>query len=330
MKRRVSRSSSPSRKRAWVAAHAALRAAVRQAQERALPRHPHGERGALAERHRRVVADAALRRAEHARVLHAVAGKTATEPSSQAHRNRDRQRALREAQHLARPPAGSRPRSSAPSSWPSAVRKSGSSSSGGRCGAVSGAVVTERSLRSRLRLDRERQTVPLDDAHLDAGVCSGLARRVPELPVEPHLPAWPAFAHGHRAPADERLGPGLDLAPPRVISQNQVSPTSTRPPTTTSTSPHGEGTTNTARKSETMKITAGKRYLPNGGRTGKLAASGTQATTTGEPHGVHPDPLDPDPDVRPSPRASSSCPSRATSASRRRASPARASSASRA
>ena len=45
-----------------------------QAQERALPRHPDRERRALAERDLRVVADAALRRAEHGRVLDAVAG----------------------------------------------------------------------------------------------------------------------------------------------------------------------------------------------------------------------------------------------------------------
>ena len=42
---------------------AALRAAVGETEERALPSHPHGERGALAERDVRVVADAALRRA---------------------------------------------------------------------------------------------------------------------------------------------------------------------------------------------------------------------------------------------------------------------------
>ena len=41
------------RELARVAAHAALRAAVRQAQERALPGHPHRERGALAEVDRR-------------------------------------------------------------------------------------------------------------------------------------------------------------------------------------------------------------------------------------------------------------------------------------
>ena len=57
-----------------VAADAALGAAVGQAQERALPGHPDRERGALAERDLRVVADAALRRAEHARVLDAIAG----------------------------------------------------------------------------------------------------------------------------------------------------------------------------------------------------------------------------------------------------------------
>ena len=54
------------------AAHAALRAAVGQAQQRALPGHPHRERRALAEADVRVVADAALRRPEHRRVLHAV------------------------------------------------------------------------------------------------------------------------------------------------------------------------------------------------------------------------------------------------------------------
>ena len=59
---------------ARIAANAALRAAVRKPEERALPRHPHRERGALAERHLRVVADAALRRAGDARVLDAVAG----------------------------------------------------------------------------------------------------------------------------------------------------------------------------------------------------------------------------------------------------------------
>ena len=60
------------RELARVAAHAALRAAVRQPQQRALPGHPHRERRALAEVDGVVVADAALRRAEHRRVLHPV------------------------------------------------------------------------------------------------------------------------------------------------------------------------------------------------------------------------------------------------------------------
>ena len=49
-----------------VAAEAALGAAVGQPQERALPGHPHRQRGAFAERDLGVVADAALRRPEHA------------------------------------------------------------------------------------------------------------------------------------------------------------------------------------------------------------------------------------------------------------------------
>ena len=56
------------------AAHAALRAAVGQAEQRALPGHPHRERRALAERDVGAVAKAALRRAHRQRVLHAVAG----------------------------------------------------------------------------------------------------------------------------------------------------------------------------------------------------------------------------------------------------------------
>ena len=58
---------------ARIAAHAALGAAVGKAQQRALPRHPDRERSALAERDLRVVADAALRRAEHGGVLDAIA-----------------------------------------------------------------------------------------------------------------------------------------------------------------------------------------------------------------------------------------------------------------
>ena len=56
------------------AAHAALGAAVGQPEQRALPRHPHRQRGAFAERDVGAVAKAALRRAHRQRVLHAVAG----------------------------------------------------------------------------------------------------------------------------------------------------------------------------------------------------------------------------------------------------------------
>ena len=78
-----------------VAPNAALRATVRQSQQRALPGHPHSQRGALAERDLRVVADAALRRAHHARVLHAVAGEDDARAVVELHRARDDDRALR-------------------------------------------------------------------------------------------------------------------------------------------------------------------------------------------------------------------------------------------
>ena len=85
---------------ARVAADAALRAAVRQAQERALPRHPDRERGALAERHLRVVADPALGRPEHGRVLDAVAGEDDAAAVVELDRDGEHDRALRVAEAL--------------------------------------------------------------------------------------------------------------------------------------------------------------------------------------------------------------------------------------
>ena len=57
-----------------IADDAALAAAERDVRDGALPGHPRRERGHLVERHVRVIADAALRRAERDVVLHAVAG----------------------------------------------------------------------------------------------------------------------------------------------------------------------------------------------------------------------------------------------------------------
>ena len=88
---------------ARVAADAALRAAVRQAQQRALPRHPDRERRALAERDLRVVANAALRRAEHARVLHPVAGEDDARAVVELDRARDDDRPLGVAEPLGDP-----------------------------------------------------------------------------------------------------------------------------------------------------------------------------------------------------------------------------------
>ena len=85
---------------ARVAADSSLRPAVREAEQRAFPRHPHGERGALAERYLEVVADTALRRPEDARVLDAIPGKHDPVPLVHPDRDADDDRALRIAQAL--------------------------------------------------------------------------------------------------------------------------------------------------------------------------------------------------------------------------------------
>ena len=61
------------RKRAGVYGHAAFRAAVRQAGERAFPAHPDGERGHFAKSHAGVKAHASLGRSKGEVMLHAVA-----------------------------------------------------------------------------------------------------------------------------------------------------------------------------------------------------------------------------------------------------------------
>ena len=68
-----------------VADDAALRAPVRDADDRALPGHPHRERLHLVEGDRRVVADAALPRAAGGVVLHAVPGEHLDDPVRHAH-----------------------------------------------------------------------------------------------------------------------------------------------------------------------------------------------------------------------------------------------------
>ena len=71
-----------------IAAHAPLRATVGQTQERALPGHPDSERSAFAEGDVRVVADSALGRTEHARVLNAIGRKDVDRTLVAADRNR--------------------------------------------------------------------------------------------------------------------------------------------------------------------------------------------------------------------------------------------------
>src|SRR5204863_7020829 len=70
------------RQRARIAADAALGPAVREPQQSAFPGHPHRQRRTLAEIDLPVVANAALGRPEHARVLHAIARNTRQRPLS--------------------------------------------------------------------------------------------------------------------------------------------------------------------------------------------------------------------------------------------------------
>ena len=73
---------------------AALCPTVGQAQQCAFPGHPHRQRGALAEIDLRVVANAALRRTEHARVLDAVAREHSPASVVEPDRHADDERAL--------------------------------------------------------------------------------------------------------------------------------------------------------------------------------------------------------------------------------------------
>ena len=90
----------PLRERARVAAHPALGAAVGQPKERALPRHPHRERRALAQRDVVVVADTALGRPQDARVLDSVAREDDAPVVVEPDRKSDDQRALGKPQSL--------------------------------------------------------------------------------------------------------------------------------------------------------------------------------------------------------------------------------------
>ncbi len=83
-----------------VADDAALRAAERDAHQRALPRHPHREGLDLVERDVRVVADAALRRAARDVVRHAVALEDLRRPVVHADRDRDLDRLLARAEDV--------------------------------------------------------------------------------------------------------------------------------------------------------------------------------------------------------------------------------------
>ena len=79
---------------ARVAGNAALGAAVGQTGQGAFPAHPHRQRRHLAQRHVRMIAQAALGRAERQMVLHAVAGEHLGGPVVAMNRQGDRHGAL--------------------------------------------------------------------------------------------------------------------------------------------------------------------------------------------------------------------------------------------
>jgi hypothetical protein len=87
------------RKRFRVHNDAALRAAVWQVHDGALPGHPHRQRLDFVQRHHRAVAQAALERPPRLVVLHPVAGEDADRPVIHAYREVHRQLALRMRQH---------------------------------------------------------------------------------------------------------------------------------------------------------------------------------------------------------------------------------------
>ena len=99
VKRRVIRSSSRARHLLRVADDAALRAAERDAHQRALPRHPHRERLDLVDGDVGVVADAALRRAARDVVGDAVALEDLRRAVVHADGDRDLDRLLALAEH---------------------------------------------------------------------------------------------------------------------------------------------------------------------------------------------------------------------------------------
>ena len=88
------------RKQVGIADHAALGAAERDVDHRALPRHPRSQRAHFVERHVGRVANAALARAARDRMLHAIAGEHFEPPVVELHRNVDGDLARRRAQHF--------------------------------------------------------------------------------------------------------------------------------------------------------------------------------------------------------------------------------------
>ena len=194
VKRRVSRSSSPRDSSRGSQRDAALRAAVRQPQERALPRHPHRERRALAER------DAPGRSGCRPWSGRATASAA---PGSRGRPQRSRRPASRASRRRVSARGSAAPRRGPPSPPARSTTCRTGRRPGGRAGrpAPAEARPPEASAEASAELTGEvyaaRSTTSVSpssasDADLVADVGSLVAARPPELPLDRTWPCRPA------------------------------------------------------------------------------------------------------------------------------------------
>jgi hypothetical protein len=183
----------------WLATDAALRAAVGEAEEGALPGHPHREGRALTECHRRVVADPTLRRPEDTRVLDPIAGKDADRAVVAADRNRNRERSLGEPEHLGYPRRDTRVQEGAVQLAECRPKERivelGRQRRRKRICRRPGHAASLTSPLLRVFLDNQGEPVATDHPDSLSDVGSLVAAGLPELPLKPDLAQGTAFPY---------------------------------------------------------------------------------------------------------------------------------------
>ena len=95
-------------------------------------------------------------------------------------------------------------------------------------------------------IDDEREALDRADDDPGARVAAAVAARAPDLAVDLHLAVGPELDDGDAALADERLDADRRLAPLRPPDEEARLGDLEHAPTTTATSPHGEGRTKIA------------------------------------------------------------------------------------